>query len=123
MNLFFSAAEISDHAEKSHGLMRFITSLSDEQARACIDHELRHDKRTNVLALLAAQVVHKKPFTGTETSPVVVYQPRQAGKTAHNKVLEALQMARAHVRCPLDGNALLDLRTTLDSAISLLGER
>jgi len=123
MNLFFSASEISDHVEKSHGLMRFITSLSDEQARACIDHELKHDKRTNVLALLAAQVAHKKPFTGTENSPVVVYQPRQAGKTAHNKVLEALQMARAHVRCPLEGKALSDLRTDIDTALALMGAR
>ena len=123
MNLFFSVAEISDHDEKSHGLMRFITSLSDEQARACIDHELKHDMRTNVLALLAAQVAHKKSYTPTGVNLVTESNPRQAGKTAHNKVLEALQMARAHVRCPLEGNALRDLRTTLDSAISLLGER
>lgn len=126
MGTEFNAAQIADYIADSDSLTRFIAGLTLDQAKACIAYELGHEKRTNVLALLSSQASAKTPMAvsaGTHPAPAAgldlgLMRPQDQGQ-----ILNALQMARAHVRCPLDGNALADLRLSLDKALALMGVR
>lgn len=121
----FNAAEISDHEENSDGITRFIASLTDEQAAACTDHELKHEKRFNVLALLSAQRSTKRQQADDAQSRNLLHTVRTGARTPTESaaILNALQLSRAHVRCPLDGSARADLIEALDVALALMGVR
>lgn len=125
--LHFNAAEISDHEEKGHSITRFIAGLTADQAKACIEHELRHSKRQNVLALLSSQVSTKTPVSESilqlDRKPLAGTCMNALPPKAQAEILNALQLARAHVRCPLEGTARTDLVRSLDSALALFGLR
>ena len=126
MNINFKPEHIAFHTEDSDGMCRFINSLTADQARACVTYELSHQKRNGVLALLSSQVTANlmrksddKPATTMHRSAGIdmgLMSPK-----AQAQILTALQLARAHVRFPLDGNALADLKNELDTALAVLG--
>lgn len=114
MNTPFTAAQIADLIAGSDSLIRFVNGLSGEQAKDCIEYELAHERRQDVLALLAGRAA------------VAVTSPAQMGlhfNPAPNSanVRYALQLALSHVRCPLEGHALRDLRESLTKALADLG--
>lgn len=126
MGIEFTAAQIADYIADSDSLTRFIAGLTLDQAKACIAYELGHEKRTNVLALLSSQASAKTPLASSANAhptpagglDINLMRPQDQGQ-----ILNALQLARAHVRCPLDGQALADLRLSLDNALALMGVR
>lgn len=128
MNTPFTAAQIADFAADSDSMARFIASLSAEQARQCINYELAHEQRHNVLALLGSQVsiqmpVRELPATAggaAEQQPVQIVNLSDDDRAA---ILNALHLSRAHVRYPLEGGARADLVKSLDAALALLGSR
>lgn len=126
MNINFEPEHISFHTADSDGMCRFINSLNADQARACVTYELSHQKRNGVLTLLSSQV--SANLRGRSDDKPAITMHRSAGidmgmmsPKAQAQILTALQLARAHVRYPLDGNALADLRNELDTALAVLG--
>lgn len=126
----FSPQMIGDHAAHSDSMTRFIASLSSSEAKECIEYELKHEKRNHVLALLTAQVTATVKVEPTPDSAAHAQILQQGGldlsalpSGAQAVLLNALQLSRAHIRCPLEGNALVDLRASLDTALSFFGVR
>lgn len=122
----FKPEQITFHTADSDSMCRFIAGLTGEQARECIAHELAHENRTGVLALLSSQVSAKlmvpmrTPMQAPHSMQLTAGINMMPAKS-QAQILTALMLARAHVRCALDGGALADLRHELDTALTALG--